>query len=113
VSIQDIIIDTQVPFSYTYPIKKRVLINTQIYVAPRNDVEETLSRIWSEVLGVSDVGVHDDFFELGGHSLLATQLLSHVTDTLQVGLPLRWLFDGPTVADIAKHIDDVQWAVKG
>ena len=108
------LIDTQGVFAYIPSKKKRVLINTQIYVAPRNDVEETLSRIWSEVLGVSEVGVHDDFFELGGHSLLATQLLSRVTDTtLQVGLPLRRLFDGPTVADIAKHIDDVQWAVKG
>jgi len=83
----------------------------QMYVAPRSDTETQLTQLWSEVLGVGKVGVHDDFFDLGGHSLLAMQLISRVTDTHSVGLPLRKLFDGPTIAEMAKAIDDVRWTV--
>ena len=84
----------------------------QRYVAPRTPVEQTLVGIWAELLGVQKVGVHDDFFDLGGHSLLATQLMSRVSDSMQVGLPLRRLFDGPTVAAVAQHIEAVQWALQ-
>jgi hypothetical protein len=70
-------------------------------VAPRTPVEEGLVAIWSEVLGVSGVGIHEDFFELGGHSLLATQVISRVSRTFQVEVPLRRLFEAPTVADLA------------
>ncbi len=74
------------------------------YTAPRNPIEELLSEIWTEVLNVEQVGIYDNFFELGGHSLLATQVLSRVRDTFQVDIPLRSLFDAPTVAKLAADI---------
>ncbi|MDP6437281.1 MAG: amino acid adenylation domain-containing protein [Gammaproteobacteria bacterium] len=83
-----------------------------VYVAPRTPTEKRLAGIWSDVLGIAEVGVHDDFFELGGHSLLAAQLVSRVTESMQVGLPLRKLFDAPTIADIAEHVETLQWALR-
>ncbi len=74
------------------------------YVAPGNAAEQTIAGIWQQVLGVEPVGVHDNFFELGGHSLLATQLISRVRDALQAELPLRRLFETPTVAGLAAWI---------
>jgi amino acid adenylation domain-containing protein len=82
------------------------------YVAPRTNVEEELARIWRQVLGRQQVGVHDNFFELGGHSLLATQLTSRIRDAFQVELPVRQLFEAPTVASLAKHIETICWAAK-
>lgn len=83
------------------------------FVAPRSATEKQLSAIWSDVLGVSEVSVHDDFFDLGGHSLLAAQLAARMNESMQVVVPLRRLFDAPTVAQIAEHIDTLQWAVQG
>jgi non-ribosomal peptide synthetase component F len=77
----------------------------QRYEAPRNACEERLASIWGEVLGVARVGIHDDFFALKGHSLLATQVLSRIRDTLNVQLPLRCLFESPTIAALAKRIE--------
>jgi amino acid adenylation domain-containing protein len=72
------------------------------FVAPRGPLEELLAGIWSEVLGVERVGVEDDFFtELGGHSLLATQVMSRLRERLRIDLPLRSLFDAPTVSGLA------------
>ena len=76
----------------------------QILVAPRTSLEAELARLWSELLGIDAVGVHDDFFALGGHSLLATQLISRVRDALNVELPLRELFQAPTIAGMAEAI---------
>jgi len=77
----------------------------QSYVSPRTPTEELLCGIWAEVLKVSRIGVNDNFFELGGHSLLATQVVSRVLATLSVQLPLRALFEAPTIAGIAKHVE--------
>jgi len=71
------------------------------YVAPRTATEEALCGIWRGVVGVERVGVEDNFFELGGHSLLATQVVSQVKDIFDVDLPLRELFERPTVGGVA------------
>ncbi|XXX99931.1 non-ribosomal peptide synthase/polyketide synthase [Sorangium sp. So ce204] len=75
------------------------------YVAPRNDLERRLSEIWSEVLGVERVGVHDDFFELGGHSLLAVQIASRVRQRLAIELPLSTLFKATSIASFAEIME--------
>jgi amino acid adenylation domain-containing protein/non-ribosomal peptide synthase protein (TIGR01720 family) len=85
------------------PTEARPAIDTD-YEAPRNLVEEELASIWANVLKVERVGMNDDFFELGGHSLLATQIMSHVREAFDVDLPLRSLFESPTVANLALTI---------
>jgi amino acid adenylation domain-containing protein len=74
------------------------------FVAPDTPIEEALAEIWSEVLDVKRVGVHDSFFDLGGHSLLATQLISRAEDAFRIKIPLRTLFEGPTISSLALHI---------
>ncbi|MEE4185170.1 MAG: non-ribosomal peptide synthase/polyketide synthase, partial [Gammaproteobacteria bacterium] len=74
------------------------------FVAPRNALEAALAELWTEVLGISRVGVHDDFFRLGGHSLLATRLLARVRTALEVELPLLAVFAGPTVAEMGTAV---------
>jgi aspartate racemase len=71
------------------------------YVAPRNSVEEILAGIWREVLGLKKVGIHNNFFELGGHSLLATQVISRLRKVFEIEIPLRTLFESPTVGELA------------
>ncbi|MCB1037271.1 MAG: AMP-binding protein, partial [Acidobacteria bacterium] len=75
------------------------------YLAPRNPAEELLAGIWSEVLGVPRVGLSDNFFELGGHSLMATRLASRIRKALQVDLPLREVFDHPTLGELAGAVE--------
>jgi amino acid adenylation domain-containing protein len=83
------------------------------FVAPRTAVEEELAKIWTEVLTLDQIGIHDSFFDLGGHSLLATQVISRVLNTLQVELPLRSFFEVPTVAGLAKLIETIRWITQG
>ena len=78
---------------------------TGVDIEPRSPLEVTLARLWSELLGVSRVGIHDNFFALGGHSLLATQLTSRIRDEFSVELPLQSLFEAPTIAQLVPIID--------
>jgi thioester reductase-like protein len=73
-------------------------------VAPRNPTERLLLEMWQRILGANAIGVDDSFFDLGGHSLLAVRLLDEVNSTFQVELPLRSLFDPPTIAGLAEKI---------
>ncbi len=75
------------------------------YVAASNSIEETLAAIWAELTGAQRVGIHDNFFMLGGHSLMATQVLARVRQALEIDLPLIALFEHPTVASLADHIN--------
>jgi acyl carrier protein len=74
------------------------------YVAPRTVLEEAVARIWAETIGIESLGVHDNFFELGGHSLLATQVISRVREEFEVELPIRTMFEGMTVEEMASLI---------
>jgi amino acid adenylation domain-containing protein len=74
------------------------------YVAPRTEAERVVAEIWARVLGVEQVGVHDDFFALGGHSLRATRVVSHVARTLGADVPLRTLFESPTLGGFVDGI---------
>ncbi len=76
------------------------------YVAPRTPVEKELAQIWAEVLSLDEIGIHDNFFNLGGHSLLATQVISRVINAFKVELPIKSLFESPTVADMAVVITE-------
>jgi acyl carrier protein len=73
--------------------------------APRTPVEEKLAAIFAEALNRKSVGIHDDLFDLGGHSLLAAQIMSRVRGTFRKNLPLRKLFEWPTVAGLAEAIE--------
>ncbi|MDH1658192.1 non-ribosomal peptide synthetase [Pseudomonas mosselii] len=82
--------------------------HSQAYLAPRDDLEQTLAGIWVDVLKAERVGVRDNFFELGGHSLLATQIASRVQKALQLNVPLRAMFECSTVEELADYVRGLQ-----
>ncbi|WP_084518178.1 type I polyketide synthase [Microtetraspora niveoalba] len=73
--------------------------------APRNELEATIARVWSDGLGVPQVGIDDDFFALGGNSLIAVQLIASLRKAVGVKLPMRSLFESPTVAELAVVVE--------
>jgi amino acid adenylation domain-containing protein len=75
------------------------------YTPPTTPTQTTLTKIWQDVLGINHIGTHDNFFDLGGHSLLATQVTSRIRTTLNYDLPLRQLFEHPTIHTLATTID--------
>ncbi len=81
-----------------------------LFVAPRGPLEEEVASIWSAVLGIERIGSADNFFDLGGHSLLATQVISRLCEATNVEIPLRALFESPTVAGMAKRIETARRA---
>ncbi|MBO3460460.1 amino acid adenylation domain-containing protein [Aetokthonos hydrillicola Thurmond2011] len=86
------------------PRKDRAML-TEPYIAPTTLLEKHLAEIWSEVLDIEPIGIHDNFFDLGGHSLLIVQLLSQIERAMQVELPLSYIVKEPTIAGFIKAID--------
>ncbi len=78
------------------------------HVALRTPAERTVAGIWQEVLRVESVGAEDNFFDLGGHSLLATQVVSRMRTAFQRDLPIRWLFESPTVEQLAARVETAE-----
>jgi acyl carrier protein len=81
-----------------------VMERTGGYVAPRSELERELAQLWSQVLGVSEVGIHDNFFELGGDSLQATRLIAHLRTDQAVSIQLRAFFAQPSVAGMVELV---------
>ena len=79
-----------------------------IFVAPRTETEIVLARIWSDVLQVEQVGLHDDFFEFGGHSILAVKAVSRMREQLETEVPLSAMFECPTVAEMALKMMELE-----
>jgi NAD(P)-dependent dehydrogenase (short-subunit alcohol dehydrogenase family) len=79
------------------------------FVAPATPREQTIAELWQELLGIGTVGRYDNFFELGGHSLLGIQLFARLREAFQVELPLRSLFETPTVAGQAEVVETLRW----
>ncbi|MFV9632066.1 non-ribosomal peptide synthase/polyketide synthase [Mycobacterium neumannii] len=97
------------PLTVNGKLDKRALpdpefISTVAYRAPRDDSEQVLAALFGEVLGANRVGIDESFFDLGGHSLSATRLVARVRAELNVDVPIRALFDAPTVAGLAAWI---------
>jgi aryl carrier-like protein len=74
-------------------------------VEPRTETERQIARIWTDLLPVSAVGIHDNFFALGGHSLLATRVASRLRDALGIEVTIRMIFEAPTIAELAQVVD--------
>lgn len=83
------------------------------FAAPRTPTEDRISAIWSQMLGVEEVGIHEDFFALGGHSLKAVQVISRVRDSFQVDVALRHFFEEPTVAGLGRRVEAILWHTDG
>lgn len=88
------------------PPDKTALEVKTIYKPPASPVEKEMAEIWTRLLGVKQIGTRDGFFDLGGHSLLATQLVARVYDVFQVSIPLRSIFEKPTILELALVIEE-------
>ncbi len=77
---------------------------TTAYVAPASETEIQVSKIWQELLGIGQIGIHDNFFEMGGNSLIATQLLSRLRQVFNIPIPLETVFDNSTIGQLAKAL---------
>ncbi|MDA2157988.1 MULTISPECIES: amino acid adenylation domain-containing protein [Bacillus cereus group] len=78
------------------------------YEAPRNEIEETLAKIWSDVLGVEKVSINDNFFEHGGHSIRATMLMAKIHKKLNKEIPLKEIFRYPTIKELSRYIENLE-----
>src|SRR4051812_1873566 len=82
---------------------------TSMPVALQSETEKSLAAIWSELLSVENIGLHDDFFDLGGHSLLAIRAVARIRERFEVNVSLRNLFEAPTLEGLARVIDGLSW----
>ena len=75
------------------------------YILPTTPTQQQLAQIWSQILKLDHIGIHNNFFELGGHSLLATQIISRIRQKLAIELPIRTIFESPTINQLASRIE--------
>lgn len=78
------------------------------YVPPHTPTQQKLANIWSQILKIENIGIHNNFFELGGHSLLATQVISRIAKTFNIAIPLKLIFELPTISQLSQHIQTNQ-----
>ncbi len=90
------------------PATETLRFQQREFVAPRDEAEEALTRIWCEVLGIEDVSIHDDFFDLGGHSLSGVQITGRVKKLFGIEVPVKVLFEAPTVAEFVDRLSEFQ-----
>lgn len=83
------------------------------FVPPETEIQKSLAEIWIEVLGIQQIGIEDNFFEMGGHSLLATGVLSRIRSKFGVSVPLRTIFETPTIRELSAHLETLLWVVSG
>lgn len=83
-------------------------LTEQIYVSPRNEIEMDLTILWQSLLTMEKIGIYDNFFNIGGHSLLATKLVIQIRSKFKVELPLRLIFDYPTIAELSNKIENLK-----
>lgn len=95
------------------PTGGTLLTDAQVSDAPQSPIEIVVAEILADILGVRRVGINDDFFELGGHSLLATQVVSRLRSTFAIDISLMQLFETPTVAALARHIERALQTARG
>ena len=109
-----IIVLNSMPLTHSGKLDRRALPNPddclgltdRIIEPPQTSTETLLAALWSEVLGTKDVGRNDHFFGLGGHSLLAIQLVSRIRKDLHLEIPLRLIFEAPTLTELARSVDE-------
>jgi acyl carrier protein len=87
------------------PVRERPDVSAP-FREPGSDLERELTGLWSELLGVPEIGVDDDFFELGGHSLLAIRVTTYIADTYDVEIDPRAFYENPTVAELARLLEE-------
>ena len=110
----DIVVMGSLPLTRNGKIDRKALpapsaskaVNQGTLVMARTPIEELIMPIWEEVLGVHRIGVMDDFFALGGHSLLATQVVVRMNNVFRLDIPLRTIFENPTIAELARRIEE-------
>ncbi len=88
------------------PAPDKTALEAKTYEPPASPFEKEMAAIWTRLLGVEQIGTRDSFFDLGGHSLLATQLVARVYDVFQVSIPLRSIFEKPTIVELALVIEE-------
>jgi amino acid adenylation domain-containing protein len=107
---------TELPLTINGKVDRRALPepqfgNREAHVPPRTPLEEIVSGIWMDVLGLERVSIHDNFFNLGGHSMLATQVVSRLQRSLTMSIPFVAIFESPTIAQLAENIQKLEGAL--
>lgn len=83
----------------------------QSFTGAESELQRKIAEVWQEFLGIGRVGILDDFFELGGHSLLSLRIISRLNEELELDLPVNVIFDNPTIAGLAEHVESISVSV--